>query len=353
MRMKSLILIFIALGCGLVASIGISQVMERGGGAGPALETEQILVALTDIDAGAKLDVNNIRLEEWPKNKVPEAAIRRVDDAKGKFAVPRFFKGEPIVATRISETSTGVADLIPEDYRAVPVKVEEDTVMKAISPGDRVDVSVFLKKDGHEVPKTGVFPILRNVQIFAVNSNTERTTDAKGGEAAFRTVSLLIKEKQVGELELAKQVGKIQLSLRRRNETDDGVGEETNSMADLLEGKSEMGGDVAPTPPPTDSLNNLLANGGTAVGAPVANAASEWQMNIQGPHGVDQWSWASRSGLPSKSTLLSIDGNSTSSAPATSAPSGPANTEAAPPAEQPSESFTEETTTSVTDTPAE
>ena len=29
MRMKSLILIFIALGCGLVASIGISQVMER------------------------------------------------------------------------------------------------------------------------------------------------------------------------------------------------------------------------------------------------------------------------------------------------------------------------------------
>ena len=29
MRMKSLILIFIALGCGLVASIGISQVMNR------------------------------------------------------------------------------------------------------------------------------------------------------------------------------------------------------------------------------------------------------------------------------------------------------------------------------------
>ena len=34
MRMKSLILIFIALGCGLVASIGISQVMDRGGGSG-------------------------------------------------------------------------------------------------------------------------------------------------------------------------------------------------------------------------------------------------------------------------------------------------------------------------------
>lgn len=348
MRMKSLILIFIALGCGLVASIGISQVMERGGGSGPALETEQILVALTDIDAGAKLDVNNIRLEDWPKNKVPEAAIRRVDDAKGKFAVPRFFKGEPIVATRISETTNGVADLIPEGYRAIPVKMEEDTVMKAISPGDRVDISVFLKRDGNEIPRTGVFPIIRNVQIFAVNSNTERTTDAKGGEAAFRTVSLLIKEKQVGELELAKRVGAIQLSLRRRNETDDDIGEETHSMQELLEGKSEMGGDAAPAPPSDSGFNNLLANGSPAAGAPVA-AASEWQMNIQGPNGIEQWSWASRQGVPSKSTLLSVDGGSSSTAPAPGAP----NTSAAPPAEQTNETITEETTTSVTETPAE
>jgi pilus assembly protein CpaB len=175
MRMKSLILIFIALGCGLVASIGISQVMERGGNSGSGVEMEQILVALTDIDAGAKLDAKNVKLEDWPKNKVPEAAIRRLEDANGKYAVPRFFKGEPIVATRISESASGVSILIPDGYRAEPVKVEEDTVMKAISPGDRVDVSVFLKRDGNEIHKTGIFPILRNVQIFAVT----RTPNAR------------------------------------------------------------------------------------------------------------------------------------------------------------------------------
>jgi pilus assembly protein CpaB len=341
MRMKSLILIFIALGCGLVASIGISQVMERGGGTGPVLESEQILVALVDIDAGSKLDVNNIRLEEWPKNKVPEAAIRRVDDAKGKFAVPRFFKGEPIVATRISETANGVAELIPEGYRAIPVKMEEDTVMKAISPGDRVDVSVFLKKDNNEIFKTGVFPIIRNVQIFAVNSNTERTIDAKGGEAAFRTVSLLVKEKQVGELELAKRVGSIQLSLRRRNESDDAIGEETTPMSELLAGKSQMGGEPVVSAPTDSDLSNLLATG------PAPGAASEWQMNIQGPNGVEQWSWASRQGLPSKSTALSVGGGS---APTT--PSSSTNTNAAP-TEQPSETTTEETATDVTTTPTE
>lgn len=333
MRMKSLILIFIALGCGLVASIGISQVMERGGGSGPALETEQILVALTDIDAGAKLDVNNVRLEDWPKNKVPEAAIRRLDDANGKFAVPRFFKGEPIVATRISDSSKSVGDLIPPGYRAVPVKVEEDTVMKAISPGDRVDVSVFLKRDDREIFKTGVFPILRNVQLFAVNANTERTTDEKGSEAAFRTVTLLIKEKQVGELELAKQVGRIQLSLRRRTEIDDEVAEETISMSDLLSGKSQIGGEpVADTPPVDPGLNNLL-NSGPGSASPAA--PSEWVMHIQGPEGVVQWDWQKRGNLPTKTTVFSAQGGATTPASASNSNNTPAPAPAPEPATEP------------------
>src|SRR2546430_6303529 len=87
MRMKSLILIFIALGCGLVASIGISQVMNREGGGG--LEMDQILVALTDIDIGTKLDAQNVKLEDWPKAKVPEGAIRKFEDVKSKRSEER------------------------------------------------------------------------------------------------------------------------------------------------------------------------------------------------------------------------------------------------------------------------
>src|SRR5688572_8078752 len=109
MRMKTLILIFIALGCGLVASIGISQVMERGGNSGPGMEMEQILVALADIDNNAKLDATNVKLEDWPKSKVPEGAIRRLDDANGKFTATRFYKGEPILISKISESAHGVA----------------------------------------------------------------------------------------------------------------------------------------------------------------------------------------------------------------------------------------------------
>ncbi|HEX5104853.1 MAG TPA: Flp pilus assembly protein CpaB [Pirellulaceae bacterium] len=337
--MKSLILIFIALGCGLVASIGISQVMERGGSSGPGMEMEQILVALADIDNNKKLDATNVRLEDWPKAKVPEGAIRRLDDAKDKFTATRFYKGEPILISKLADQASGVAQYIPEGYRAEPVKVEEDTVMKAISPGDRVDVSVFLKKDGREIPVTGVFPILRNVQIFAVNSNTERTVDAKGGEAAFRTVSLLVKEKQIAELQLAKQMGRIQLSLRRPNEPDDGLGEEVLKMSELMAGRSQLGGDPTPAPAPQQSagLSQFLSSGAQGSSS---GSGSEWKLDIMTPGGIEQYNWAKRDGLPQKSGAFAGDTSTLVPTP-TSAPAQSAPSQSNTPADGSAESTTE------------
>src|SRR5262245_50494944 len=175
MRMKSLILIFIALGCGLVASIGISQVMTQGGGT--SMEMEQILVALTDIDTGSKFDAQNVKLEDWPKSKVPDGAVRRLEDVKDRYANARFFKGEPIHVNKVSDSLSNITTKIEEGYRVMPLKVDEDTVMKGIAPGDRVDVTVFLRRNGNDITKTGAFTILRNVRVFAINTNTERATD--------------------------------------------------------------------------------------------------------------------------------------------------------------------------------
>jgi len=221
MRMKSLILIFIALGCGLVASIGISQVMNREGGGG--LEMDQILVSLTDIEIGTKLDAQNVKLEDWPKAKVPDGAVRKLEEVKDKFANARFFKGEPLHVNKISESLTNIANKVPAGYRAMPVKVDEDTVMKGISPGDRVDVMVFLKKNGLEITETGAFTILTNVRVFAVNTNTERASDGKE-TANFKTMSLLVKPEHARELAVAASMGKIMLTLRRPDEIDDPAG---------------------------------------------------------------------------------------------------------------------------------
>lgn len=304
MKMKSLILIFIALGCGLVASIGISQVMGRPGLGGGQMEMEQILVALTDIDIGAKLDAQNVKLEDWPKAKVPEGAVRKLEDAKDKYANARFYKGEPLHVNRISDTAGGSkAPLIPPGYRVMPVKVDEDTVMKAITPGDRVDVMVFLRKSD-EISETAAYTILKNVRVFAVNTSTERSSDSKGQEGNFRTVSLLVKPDHAQDLVVAGQVGRINLTLRRPDEQDELEGEEVTPISEILGGKAKVASDPAPPANFPETFEGLLQGTQSAAQPLVAAKPAEFKMILFGPTGVKEYQWMSRDELPIEATVM-------------------------------------------------
>ena len=316
MKMKSLILIFIALGCGLVASIGISQVMERGSSGNVQMEMDQILVSLAEVDAGAKLDAQNVKLEDWPKAKVPEGAVRSLEDVKDKFTLVRFYKGEPILLAKISDQARNFTMTIPNGYRVMPVKVDEDTVMKAVQVGDRVDVMVFLRR-GDEVQRTGSYPILRNVRIFAVGANTERTVDEKGKEVAARTVSLLVKPKQSQELAVAAQMGKILLAVRPPNEVDDETTEDVIPIGDILSGKASNADDgqsatLAPptTPNQTGGLLNLISNtvnssaNANPAGEPTGPQPIKFKMHVFTPNGVSGYEWTDRDALPTESTIM-------------------------------------------------
>jgi pilus assembly protein CpaB len=332
--MKSLVLIFIALGCGLVASIGISQVMDRGGSSGN-MEMEQILVALADIDIGAKLDAQNVRLEDWPKAKVPEGAVRRLEDIAEKFANARFFKGEPIHISKVTDQLGNIATKVPAGYRAMPVKVDEDTVMKAISPGDRVDVMVFLRRNGQEIPVTGAFTILKNVRVFAVNTSTERAADSKDGASNFRTVSLLVKPEHARELVVAAQMGKIMLTLRRPDEQDDAAGEEVTPIEEILSGNAKLASEPTPAPPasgsgPGSGFLGFVKSVGQTIATPVEPAAApaepEWVMEVLGPAERKRFEWMDKKGLPVESTV-GQPAAASATAPAAAQPDAPSGSE--------------------------
>jgi pilus assembly protein CpaB len=304
--MKSLILIFIALGCGLVASIGISQVMNRDAGAGN-MELEQILVALADIDIGTKLDAQNVKLEDWPKAKIPEGALRRLEDVKDKFANARFFKGEALHISKVADTLSNIAIKVPAGYRAMQIKVDEDTVLKSISPGDRVDVMVFLRRNGNDIVETGAFTILKNVRVFAVNTNTERANESKGETAAFRTVSLLVKPDHARELTVAAQMGKIMLTLRRPDEIDEAAGEEVTPLSEILSGKAKIASDPFPSSssPPQGSGFTQLLSAAAGDPAPAASVAVKpaWEMEVMSPTERKKYEWTDLKQLPTETVL--------------------------------------------------
>jgi pilus assembly protein CpaB len=222
MRPKSLILILIALGCGLVASIGISQVVERGGDT-VEVKTTPIYVAMTDLGIGDELGPKAIKIEEWPNDKIPEGAIRDAAELDGMRPRQPLYAGEPILTAKLANQSDllGNARRIKKGYRVAAVKVtRESAVAGLIFPGDRVDVMSFVRGSStNNGPRAET--ILSNIEVFAINDQIDRVLDGEGNSIDAKTVSLLVKPDQAQQLMYYANLGPLNLALRRPDDEDE------------------------------------------------------------------------------------------------------------------------------------
>ena len=236
MRPKSLILLALAGGCGIVASIGISQVLENRNQGPAQIPTLPIYVAKHQINLGDPIDASMVSLQDWPKDKIPPGAISQLEDLENRRPRTAIFEGEPLLEGKLLAPGA-VADpisQIPPEMRLVTVKVDAETSAAGLlSPGDRVDVQLFVRRDarnGINEPKTKV--ILQNIRVYAVDQAVQRAADGGDARTVAKTISLLLTPKDAGKLNLAEQVGEI--SLIPRNPDDESIaGVEEITMDDL------------------------------------------------------------------------------------------------------------------------
>lgn len=221
MRAKSLALLALALGCGLVASIGITQVMaKRAADPGPMLETESIIVAIKDIPVNEPLTPLLVRLEDWPKDKVPPGAVGKMEEVEGRRCRTRLFAGEPILKGKLigkGASEPGASPQIPKGYRVVSVKVDAVSgTASLIMPGDRVDVLVHLLPNapaGINEPTTRT--VLQAIKVFAVDAALNLDNlDGDGKSIPAKTISLLVTPEQAQKVTLATELGQVRLVLR-------------------------------------------------------------------------------------------------------------------------------------------
>jgi pilus assembly protein CpaB len=222
MRPKSLALLLLALGCGLVASIGITEVLAKRNAepAGATDETQPIFIAISDVPLGDLVTPQLLKLEQWPKGKIPKGAISRIEDLEGRRTRTKLYAGEPILENRLlgkGASEQGATALIPKGYRVVPVKVDlVSGGSSLIMPGDRVDVMVHLVRDtAREIQETVTRTILQDIKVFAVDDVVDLEREKEGTKnIAAKTISLLVTPEQAAKLMLATQLGIINLVMR-------------------------------------------------------------------------------------------------------------------------------------------
>jgi pilus assembly protein CpaB len=171
-----------------------------------------------------------------------------------------------------------------------------------VQPGDRVDLVVYLRKTS-EVPNTATKTILRDVNVFAVDAQTERKMDANGQQRKVRTVSLLVRPEQAETVMLASELGQLYLTLRR---PDDNLQEKTDGvtvkslLADDAESVDDRSTPLAETPGGSGFvqwLTNTASAAGQS-GMPPAPPEPAWTMRVMTLDGSREFQWHDPAGLP-------------------------------------------------------
>jgi len=228
----------LALGCGLVAAIGVTQVMSNKDDV--VAEDEQIVFVVKDeVGLGYGLTVEELKQEKWPKDKVPVGAVTSFEEIEGRLTRTILPSGSIILDDHLYAKGEGSGDFVhvPDGHRVVAVRVDMVTgVSNMIKPHDRVDLFLFARRDPSlGITATTMRPILQDVKVYAVNDvlQVDKSDPKERNTIKAATVSFVVTPDQALKVSLAAQVGTLQLA--PRSPTDNVTAEYTDiDIRDLI-----------------------------------------------------------------------------------------------------------------------
>ena len=214
-RMRVFMVFVLAITAGGALAFGTYNYMQHLPARSVSLPTRPVVVAAADLDIGAELRREDIRIIDWPANAVPANAISDPKDVIGRGLVLPVIENEPFLPMKLAskEAGAGLPPVIPPGLRAVSVRVNEVIgVAGYVLPGTRVDVVATVSPSGQGSDMTSKV-ILTNVQVLAAGTKIDRETD-KNKPMPVSVVTLLVNPEEAERLTLASTEGKIQLALR-------------------------------------------------------------------------------------------------------------------------------------------
>ncbi len=109
-----------------------------------------IYVALHNINLGDPIVDTMISLQEWPKGKVPVGALVKWEEIEDRRPLTTIFQGEPILDGKLlaKGQSHDPISAIPKNHRLKTLSVDaRKSAAGLLSPGDRVDIQLFVQRD--------------------------------------------------------------------------------------------------------------------------------------------------------------------------------------------------------------
>jgi pilus assembly protein CpaB len=175
----------------------------------------RVVVATHDMPLGTLLRQSDIKLINYPERYVPKGVVLDPKEAVSRVLLVPVNNNEPVLLSKISAPTNveGMASTIEPGFRAVAVQITDATgVAGMVQPNSRVDV-LFTRPGTMAEAITST--ILQNAKVLATgHQSTAAQAAAEARTTHNPVVTLLLTPADAQKLELAKNQGKISLSLR-------------------------------------------------------------------------------------------------------------------------------------------
>ncbi|MGA2274770.1 MAG: Flp pilus assembly protein CpaB [Bryobacteraceae bacterium] len=177
--------------------------------------TSKIAVAAKDLEVGAVIKEDDVKLEDWT-GPFPEGSTSRPQELVGRGVMTPIMAKEPVIEKRLAPKGAGggFSVLIPPGMRAVPLRVNEVAgVAGFVVAGMHVDVLISGNAPGVDnrqgtVTKT----LLQNVEVLSAGQDFKK--DPEGKPVVVQVITVLATPEQAEQLSLASAQTSVQLSLR-------------------------------------------------------------------------------------------------------------------------------------------
>jgi pilus assembly protein CpaB len=228
-----------------------------------AEKTVSIQAAARDLPAGTRLRKIDLKTVRVPEADAPKLAILDEKLAIDRALLLPVTTNEPLTSAKVASAGgpEGLPALIDDGMRAIAVPINESSgVAGLIQP--RAHVDVLFTRPG-SLSEAITTTIIEDVVVLAMGRTTEATSSATipatgQAAAAVRTAqsaTLLVNPEQARMIELAKNEGKVSLSLR--NPLDESADGDTSPTTAISLGASVAPKTVvkaAPPPPPPPKI---------------------------------------------------------------------------------------------------
>lgn len=214
MKNQSLVLLVVAVGCGLVAMLGVKQVISQK----PAEveETVQVLSAAAEIQPGERLNELNTKFVEISVTSAPEGAVLAMSDVEERSLKVPVTPGDWILQSKLTEKGQiGAEASIPPGMAAVTIPVDATTSLSGmLLPGHRIDLLLTFNDPSSGTNQQKTITVLEFVEVFAVDNRIYGID--KQGDAQAKNITLLVTPEQGKAVTLATKIGGGYLSTMMR-----------------------------------------------------------------------------------------------------------------------------------------